>query len=141
MRIDDGFSTRVSFALAPGLLIWEKRVTPPGLDSGGPNDVTTMLNIRWRTRSPKKLITLTDMTFIGAYDPAAYEDILGILGENQIITIDWPDGDAYSFYGWLDKFIPGEIREGDQPEATVTICPSNHDNALNETEPLFVQSS
>jgi len=51
-RIDDGFQTLVSFANYPDVLLWEKEVTPPGVDGGGANETTTMRNTAWRTRSP-----------------------------------------------------------------------------------------
>jgi hypothetical protein len=137
-RIDDGHSTKITFELAPDIELWEKRVTPPGMDAGGPNDTTTMYNVYWRTRAPKKLVTLTDMTFVAAYDPTIYDSIQLILGVNQIITVTFPDNRQLSFYGWLDKFMPGEAREGDQPEATVTICPANQSISLVETDPVIV---
>lgn len=43
-RLDDGHSTRVSFADYPSVAFYEKTVTPPGVDGGGENDTTTMLN-------------------------------------------------------------------------------------------------
>ena len=53
MRIDDGHSTTISFADFPTVKFWEKEVTPPGVDGGGPNDTTTMRNVILRTMAPK----------------------------------------------------------------------------------------
>lgn len=132
-RLDDGFSTII--ALASGAIkFWEKQVTPPGMDGGGENDTTTMRNTRYRTRAPKKLVTMTDMTLVAAYDPAVYPQIVTNIQVNQQITVTFSDGSTLVFWGWLDKFVPGEIQEGTQPTATVTIVPSNQDNSSPPVE-------
>lgn len=144
-RLRDGFSTTVDFqdfgSAAPGLEIFETTVTPGGIDGGGPNDTTTMRNLKLRTRQPKKLRTLTSGTFTAAYDPKFFETIVTMVNKNQIITVNFPDGSTYSFFGWLDKFIPNEIVEGEQPTAEVTFEPSNADNSSPpiEHEPGFNQ--
>jgi hypothetical protein len=127
-RIDDGHPTIINFPGA-GITFWEKEVTPPGMDSGGPNDVTTMRNITFRTKSPKRLITLTQMKLKVAYDPAVYTTISAQIGINQVIVIAFPDTTTMTFWGWLDKFTPDNIREGEQPTAEITIECSNHNNA------------
>jgi hypothetical protein len=82
-RLDDGFSTLISFGSSSGVHFWEKNVTPPGFDGGGANDTTTMRNIRYRTMRPKKLVTLSDMSFEAAYDPAVYDDIVDMIQLNN----------------------------------------------------------
>lgn len=137
-RIDDGFSTQISFSLSATVKFYEKTVTPPGLDSGGANEITTMRNTVWRTKAPKKLITLADMTFVAAYDPEVYTDILTMLGKNQTITVHFPDASTLAIAGWIDKFIPGELADGTQPTANVTIIPSNLDpTAGTEKAPVY----
>ena len=111
------------------------------IDMGGENDTTTMRNEHWRTRQPKKLKTLTNMSVTGAYDAELYDDaqILALIGVNQEITVTFPDLDTLVFWGWLDKFTPGEISEGSQPTATLEIIPSNQDdsNPQVETAPVW----
>jgi len=140
-RIDDGFSTKITFGsqpsgTGPGITFWEKTVTPPGMDAGGENDTTTMRNTLYRTKSPKKLITMTEMSATVSYDPIFYDDIVDMIKDNQLITITFPDSSTVAFYGWLDKFIPGEIVEGEQPTADITIIPSNQTDAGVETAPV-----
>jgi len=142
-RIDDGHPTYIDFENAPsqGLLIWEKEVTPPGLDGGGPNDTTTMRNVSWRTRAPKHLISLTAGSFTAAYDPEAFEILLDQLNVNQLITVTFPNGDTYAFYGWLNNFTPNTVVEGEQPTATCSIEPSNQNASGVETDPVYTAAS
>lgn len=136
-RLDDGLGTLITFAAASSVLLWEKEVTPPGIEGGGPNDTTTMHNVAWRTMAPKQLKTLTPSTFKAAYDPAVYDSILAMIQVNQQITITFPDGSTLAFYGWVDEFTPDAIVEGEQPTAEVTIQPSNQDGAGDETAPDY----
>ena len=142
-RIDDGLGTQISFGsqpsgTGPGITFWEKELTPPGLDGGGENDITTLRNTTYRTRAPKQLLTLTEMTLTVSYDAQFYDDIVAMALTNQAITITFPDGATLLFYGWLDKFIPGPIAEGAQPTADVTIIPSNVDPADgSEAAPVY----
>ena len=134
MRIDDGFSTRISLG---SVLLWEKEVTPPGAQGGGANDTTTMRNEVWRTRAPKKLKTLSDGKATVAYDPAIYNDIVSLLQVNQEITVTFADGSTLMFWGWLDEFTPGSCAEGAHPTADVTIIPSNQNDSGEETAPVY----
>ena len=125
-RLDDGYRTLIRFPSQQGTVqFWEKSVVPPGVDAGGETDTTTMHNTTWRTKNPKALKTLTEASATCAYDPAVYPDIVAMAGVNQLITVTFPDGDTLAFWGWLDKFTPGDHVEGEQPTADVTIMPSN----------------
>lgn len=140
-RIDDGHGTTISFSsqpsgTGPGITFWEKEVTPPGLDGGGENDITTMRNSTYRTKSPKQLITLTEMSCVVSYDPNFYDDILALINLNNQITITFPDATTLTFWGWLDKFVPGNLVEGEQPTADITIVPSNKNGSGVETAPV-----
>jgi len=141
-RIDDGHPTTIEFAnqpsgTGPTITFWEKEVTPPGMDSGGANDTTTMRNSTYRTMAPKQLITMTEMTLVASYDPRFYDDIVAMISTNQLITITFPDGSTVAFFGWLDKFVPGNMVEGEQPTATITIQPGNQNLAGAETAPVY----
>ena len=104
-RMDDGYQTLIDIS---GTVMWEKSVTPPGLDGGGEIDTTVMQNATYRTRAPKALVTLTNCSFTAAYDPAALTTLLSDLNVNQLITITFPDGSTLAFWGWLNSFVPGE---------------------------------
>jgi len=139
-RIDDGFPTLIAFSAgmssAP-LEMWEKEVSPPGMEGGGALETTTMRNITWRTKSPKQLISLADASLVVAYDPEIYNELLGMVNVNQSITITFPDGEVLTFWGWIDVFSPNAIVEGEQPTADITIIPSNQNATGVETAPTL----
>lgn len=135
--LKDGFSTKVVFSLVPLAKVRAKRVTPPGLDGGGPIATDTMHNTATRTKSPKALITMTSLVFSAKYDPAAYDDMLLMINVNQLIEVDFPDGSILQFWGYVDKFMPGEHVEGDMPLATITIEPTNEDDNDEEALPIY----
>ena len=160
-RLDDGHSTKIMFSKKytdvtrttteaityvdgdpSPLLFYEREVTPPGFNGGGPNDVTNMWNKIVRTFSPKKLITVTGASALVAYDPkCTTEDIICLLNLNQEITFKFADGSTYVVWGWLNIFNPGPSREGSPPEATIEIEPSNHNDSLEEVLPVYAEAA
>ena len=140
-RIDDGHPTLISFAGEGsglvGVQMWEKEVTPPGIEGGGANDTTTMRNATWRTKAPKQLISLTDAGITIAYDPSLYDEMVAMVNVNQEIVVTFPDSSSLTFWGWIDTFTPNAIVEGEQPTADVTVIPSNQNAAGVETAPSY----
>jgi hypothetical protein len=136
--MEDGHSTRIAFSADSDVVMAEKEVTPPGISGGGANDVTTMLNVTYRTMAPKNLITLSEASFEAAYDPAFYDEIITMVNLNQTITVTFPDGGILLFRGWIDEFTPNRNVEGEQPTAEITIIPSNRDPVTGaESAPIF----
>ena len=136
-RIDDGHPTLITFTDDADVQLWEKEVSPPGIEGGGANDTSTMHNSVWRTMSPKSLMSLSECSFVAAYDPACYDEIIAMLNDNQAITITFPDGSTLVFYGWIDGFTPNRMVEGEQPTAEVRIIPSNQDASGDEIAPVY----
>jgi hypothetical protein len=132
-RFDDGFATLISLG---GTNFWEKTVTPPGVEGGGAVETSTMRNVAWRTKNPKKLKSMTDSSFTAAFASAAYTTILAQINVNQEIVITFPDESTLTFWGWLDSFVPGEFAEGEQPTADCTIICSNQDADGDEIAPV-----
>jgi hypothetical protein len=87
--LKDGYQTLYSFSTASTVFFRERSVTPPGIDGGDEVDTTTMRNLKWRTRQPRKLISLTESSVTVSYDPEIYDDILAMVNENQLVTITW----------------------------------------------------
>ena len=133
-KLGDGYRTSITLSLAPTIALWVKSVTPPGLEGDEPNDTTTMENDKYRTKSPRALQTMTDMTYTCAWDPIVYSTIDDYINISQTITITFPDRSTVCFYGIVRSFMPGELVEGTQPEATVTITPTNQDPTTCEEE-------
>lgn len=140
--LGDGHQTLVTFSLDPDILLWEKSITPPGLEADDLNDTTNMHNVQYRTKSPRALITMTDSTFTAQYDPAVYPLIELIINRPQVITEHFPDGSSICYFGVLKSFIPGELAEGTVPEATCTIVPTNQDpTTCAEEGPVWTPGS
>jgi hypothetical protein len=140
IKLGDGYQTLIAFAENPSVAFWEKNVKPPGLDGGDPVDTTTMHNQTYRTGAPRHLRTLTAAQSAVAYDPAVLEEINSLLNVNGWITIHYPDGSTYDFVGYLKQFEPAALQEGTQPEATVTIIPTNELDGV-ETDPIYTPGS
>lgn len=135
--LTDGHPTLIGFELAPSIKFKPKTVKPPGWDGGGPNNTTTMLNNSLETQQPKKLKKMTNSTASCAYDPQVLDDIRNIVNVLQLITVTFPDGSTWAFYGWLDKFEPGVHRGGEQPTADVTIESACQNASYVETNPVY----
>lgn len=127
IKLDDGFKSLVTFATNPTVGFWEKGVTPPGLDGGAAVDTTTMHNVTYRTMSPRQLKTMTQFSMRAAYDPLVYTTVLALINVETTVTVRFPDGSTLAFFGFLMNFQPGELVEGTQPEATLTVVPTNQD--------------
>ena len=122
--LSDGFKTTISITgITP--VFEEIEVTPPGLDSGGVIDQTTMRNSRMRTALGKALVTLSSCSVKVAYDPATIAQVYAILGSNRAITVTFPNNDTLLFYAVVDKFTPDALKEGERPEGTLELTPSN----------------
>ncbi|MDR2170636.1 MAG: hypothetical protein LBP59_10880 [Planctomycetaceae bacterium] len=136
-RLDDGHPTVIS--LAEGACLWEKALTPPGIDGGGANETTTMHNIQWRTNIPKHLRTMTDTSFTAAYAVVGMKELRNQINKNQITVLTFGDGTKMAFWGWLNSFAPGEVSEGTQPTASCSITASNQDNTGKEMKPNYFE--
>jgi hypothetical protein len=141
IKLDDGYSTKIAFARDSNVSFWEKTLSPPGLDGGDPIDTTTMHNADWRTMSARQLATLSEFTCTAAYDPNVYNDIINnLLNQEGSITVHFPDGSKLDFFGYLRSFQPQDVAEGAQPEAQITIVPTNYDPTNNvEASPVLTQ--
>ncbi len=139
-KMPDGYRTLIVISGKTAIQFWEKSVRPPGLDSGGGIDVTTMLNNTWRT---KRLITVTDSEAKAAFDPDVITDIINYVGRTVTITYWYPDGSSFCFFGFIDKFQPDTFEEGKFPEATLSIMAANEDpaNSYIEAGPVFTAAS
>lgn len=135
--LDDGYQTLISFTSNPAVKLKEKSVTPPGIDGGDLIDTTTMRNTTWRTADGRALKTLTESSFVAAYDPVVYNELNAMINVNQEIEITFPDGSKLKFWGIMRVFQPNELTEGEQPTANVTISPTNKNAAGVETGPTY----
>ena len=139
IMLADGFSAVIAFERDVDVSFWEKTVGGGGLDGGDPISITTMHNTLWRTMSARQLITLTAITSTVGYDPNVHNNIVdNLLNQEGSITINFPDASTLDFFGFLQTFERSDLAEGESPEATVTIQPTNYDPVNNvEAEPVL----
>lgn len=139
--LPDGYAAKITFDDFPSIELFIKEPTPPGYEMGGPNPQTTMENVKYRTQRPKKLITVTGSQVTVAYDTAFLTRLTttggGMLGKNQFCHAVYGDGSKHNWWGWLEAFKPGPLKEGAMPEATCQLEVSNLDNNGVETGPTY----
>lgn len=142
IKLRDGFRSLITLASFPAIKFWEKQTKPPGLDGGEPIDTTTMHNLRWHTMSPRSLAKSTDGSTTVAYDPKVFDQILQALNDETTLTYSFRDGSTYACYGYLQKFDPSELKEGEMPEASITLVTTNWDPVNNvEADPVMTEVS
>lgn len=142
-RLLDGYRCLTALSSQVNASMWEIGVTPPGLDGGDAIDTTTMHNDVYRTVSSRALKTMTAGTVRGAYDPRIYTTFVSLINdEDNTVTTHFPNGDSLAYYGFLQNFEPDELVEGEMPEASFTITPTNYDvNAGTEESPVLTQAA
>jgi hypothetical protein len=139
-KLGDGYQCLIAFAQDADVSLWEKSVTPPGIDGGDPVDTSTMHNTTYRTKAARQLKELTNGSFTAAYDPQVYDQIVSLINVEGWITVHFPDGSTLDFMGYLKSFTPGEIVEGSQPEAECEIVCTNENSTGAETGPTYKAS-
>jgi hypothetical protein len=135
----DGMRTTVTLARFPAISFKEKTVTPPGFDGGDAIEQTTMFNEDVRTKWPRQLFEMTDASATVAYDPGVFGQIRQCINIPDTITVTYPDGTTQAAWGYLQKFEPGELQEGEQPEADVTFVFMNQDEDGVEQYPVIAE--
>lgn len=140
-RIPEGYQSLITFAAKPAVQIWEIAVKPPPMDGGEPIDITTQHNVLFHTMYPRKLIKMDPFDITAAYDPDVIPDLVGLINEFTVITVRFPDSSTWCFHGWLQKWAPGDLKEGEFPQATLTIVPSCMDPTFVEQAPVFTAAA
>lgn len=139
--LNDGFKTLITFSNNPSAEVYEKQVTPPGVDGGAPIDTTTMRNTSWRTFFSRSLKTLSALSLNGAYTTkGVYTHLLVMVNQNQLITVTFADGSTVAFWGFIQTVTPGAATEGEQPTVDITIAPTNRNNSNQEVAPEYLSA-
>lgn len=127
--LTEGYSSKITFAADADVDLWEKEVTPPGVDAGDMIDITTMFNSTWRTFAFRALKTVSEASMTVAYDPLVLDQIIALVGVNTLVTIWFPNTDTWVVQGGLRFFQPSALVHGQQPEAACTIAFTNWDGS------------
>lgn len=135
--LEDGYQSVIVLADAPTIALFEKSVTPPGVEGGAKIDITTQHNQTVRTYAPRSLKEVTDSSMTVGYDPAVLATIIAQINRKQLITVHMPDESTWTFWGYLQNFIPGPNEEGTQPTAQCAIVTTNTDDTGDEVLPVY----
>lgn len=148
-KMPDGYQSLFAFKNASGIQLWMQTNKFGGYDGGDKIPTSTMFNIAWRTFAARKLKTKDDSTSKCAFDPDVFNPtgtgggiVVTINDDSETITEFFPDGSTLAYWGFLNKFMNPEFKEGDFPTADVTIVCTNWDK-LNQVEagPIFTPAS
>ena len=134
----DGFRTIIQLSLLPdGVYFKEVSITPPELNGQGAIDFTSMRNTLYRTKAPKSLVDIGNITAEVQYDPKIYGAMSSVLNKIQLITVQFPDLQIIRFYGFPTRFSPAALREGENPRATIEIVVGNINSLYTEVAPFL----
>jgi hypothetical protein len=123
-KLGDGFKTLITLAGNTAIEFWEETVTPPAIEGGDAIESATMHSVLWRTKTPRKLITMGDVQARVQFNPSLYTSILARVNVPDTVTITFPDHSSLAFYGYLKSFAPAELSEGAVGTGTITITPT-----------------
>lgn len=132
----NGHPTTVAFQDDSALTFEVKSFTPFGLEKAE-IDITTMSNSTYRTKVAGNLIDVTQASMTIAYDPATLTEMVTMIGDNQTITITFPDNQTWTVWGFIASFTPGESAPDEQPTAEVVLVATNRNDSGVETAPAL----
>lgn len=139
-KLEDGFKCVITFARYPALAVWEIDTGSPGYDGGEPINTTTQHNVKWRTMSPRHLMTMTPFDVKYAWDPHVYITLQDMINVPDAVTELYPDGSTLSYYAFVQKVVKDQLVEGTMPTGTMTIVPTNYDPTADvEADPVLVE--
>lgn len=136
----NGYQTLITFEAVADVDLWERTVTPPGFEGGDPIDTTTMFNAKYKTKAMQALIEMLQGGITCGYDPAALSatQIEALINVETTITVHFPDGSSWAFYGALRSATPNANANGTLPEMTVVFEVTNTDPSTGaEEDPVY----
>lgn len=135
VRLKNGYRTLITMSGNASIGLWEKTIGLPGLDGGDAIDITNMHSVTWREMAVRSLMTLTEFQFTAAFKPSSYIDLMAQINVEQAFTIHLPLGYRLVFYAALRVVEFSAMTEGEAPEATCTVTPTNVDPITGGSEP------
>jgi uncharacterized protein (DUF697 family) len=125
-KLKQGHGSRLTLAVDPDILFWEKEITPPGMTSGV-YEIGDMYNTAWQQKVVNALKTMTAVTLVVNYAPETLPLVAAVIGVMTTATVTFPSGATWAFYAVATEFKPNALKKDDQPNANMTIEPTNTD--------------
>ncbi len=126
-------------------LVCELEVTPPAIDGGDPIDLSCMRSGAWAPMYARRRKRAGPMTILVSWNPEVYfhNFAVGVLENririnvNQLMILYFPNGATLTFWGFITKFEPQAMKEGERPTANLTIQLSFLDSSCNSVWPVY----
>ena len=137
---DQGYPIFIVFAANPGVNFWEITVKPPGVDGGDAIETSTQFNLHVHTKRARFLKMITDSGAKVQIAAGSLNACYNLVNVETTVTIIFPDGATYCFYGYLKSFILGDFAEGEKPTGDIVVVATNWD-VTNSVEAVPVYNA
>jgi len=115
----DGYNIRISL-VNQGITLYEKNVTPPGVEGGDPINITTNDNGDFMSFAPRSRKQRTAAQAEVTYDDTDLDALEAAVDQSDDILVVWPDDTTKLDSGWVRSVIANQTQEGEQPTANIT---------------------
>jgi hypothetical protein len=133
MVVVDGQGTTVTI---DAVAIIPKTITVPGWAKEVLSR-TTLANTAYKTKQVATLKEVSDFAITKEYDPA---DLNDVSEDNVEIVITFPTGGTVTFWGTASQWSEPEVGVDGELEHSLTITPTNLNDAGTETGPVYTGS-
>jgi len=115
----DGYNIRISL-VNQGITVYEKNVTPDGVEGGDPINITTNDNGDFQSFAPRSRKQRTPSQSEVTYNETDLDALDAAVDQSDDILIVWPDDTTRLQSGWLRSNIANQTSEGEQPTTNLT---------------------
>lgn len=126
-KLTNGYQALIAFQLDPDFSLWEKEVTPPGIEGGDPIDTMTQHDVEYATQAPRALIKHEGGQFTAGYNPGMLVNGDSMINQPQAITYHFPNTDSITYWGYLRSIKATGMSDGTMPLCTAMIEITNYD--------------
>jgi hypothetical protein len=116
----DGHGIRIVFVNG-GVTVYEKNVTPGGIEGGDPIDITTNDNTSLRSFAPRTLATETPINLEVTYNQTDKAALEALANTSDDIRTEYPDNTTELTSGWIRSVIANQATSGEQPTANLVV--------------------
>lgn len=134
-KMDNGYKITVTIGVDPDISVWEKTITPPGLDQGDMIDTTTQHNADGvRSMAFRAFTTITEGSMEVGFNENYLTQIKSVIGVNTTLTFTLPNLGTIAAFGGVRTFEPTGLTDGEHPTATMALAITNTDPETGDIE-------